>query len=71
MLKIFKKHDADTSILDDFNFYDEREKSLQEKRTKEQVFSTKNTIDDASINHLSDRVANSLQLENQNEVTKS
>ncbi|XP_023739605.1 uncharacterized protein LOC111887664 [Lactuca sativa] len=71
MLKIFKEHDADTSILDDFNFYDEREKSLQEKRTKEQVFSTKNTIDDASINRLSDRVANSLQLENQNEVTKS
>ncbi|CAH1449489.1 unnamed protein product [Lactuca virosa] len=71
MLKIFKEHDADTSILDDFNFYDEREKSLQEKRTKEQVFSTKNTIDDASINHLSDRVANSLQLEKHNEVTKS
>ncbi|CAI9293793.1 unnamed protein product [Lactuca saligna] len=68
MLKIFKEHDADTSILDDFNFYDEREKSLQEKRTKEQVFSTKNTIDDASINCLSDRVANSLQLENHNEV---
>ncbi|CAH1426788.1 unnamed protein product [Lactuca virosa] len=32
MLKIFKDHDAETSILDDFGFYDEREKDLQEKR---------------------------------------
>ncbi|MFS7918092.1 hypothetical protein Hanom_Chr03g00196801 [Helianthus anomalus] len=56
MLKIFKDHDADTSILDDFGFYDEREKDLQEKRAKERDF-TKNvsaTTNDTSINQLAD-----------------
>ncbi|KAI3709019.1 hypothetical protein L2E82_38717 [Cichorium intybus] len=72
MLRIFKEHDSDTSILDDFHFYDEREKSFQEKRANEHISSAKNTIDDeASINRLSDKVAYSLQLEKHKEVTKS
>jgi len=32
MLKIFKNHDDDASILDDFDFYEEREKALQENK---------------------------------------
>ncbi|XP_073102108.1 YTH domain-containing protein ECT4 isoform X3 [Elaeis guineensis] len=32
MLSIFKNHDADTSILDDFDFYEEREKAMQERK---------------------------------------
>ncbi|KAI7730113.1 hypothetical protein M8C21_029370 [Ambrosia artemisiifolia] len=68
MLKIFKEHDAGTSILDDFSFYDEREKSFQQTRAKERMSSTKNSVDDASISQLSDRVADSLQLEKQKET---
>ncbi|KAD6794886.1 hypothetical protein E3N88_05782 [Mikania micrantha] len=70
MLKIFKDHDANTSILDDFGFYDEREKDLQEKRSKEQE-PTKNkppVVNDASISRLADKVAESLHLEEHREV---
>lgn len=34
MLKIFKNHDDDASILDDFEFYEEREKALQENKAR-------------------------------------
>jgi hypothetical protein len=34
MLKIFKDHDDDASILDDFDFYEEREKALQENKAR-------------------------------------
>ncbi|KAJ7566202.1 hypothetical protein O6H91_02G092300 [Diphasiastrum complanatum] len=36
MLKIFKKHAARTSILDDFHFYEAREKVLQARRGRPQ-----------------------------------
>lgn len=36
MLKIFKNYDADTSILDDFGFYEEREKIIQERKSRRQ-----------------------------------
>lgn len=62
MLKIFKDHDADTSILDDFSYYDEREKDLQEKRSKERA------VNDTSITQLADKVADSLHVEEHREV---
>lgn len=41
MLKIFKDHDSRTSMLDDFTFYDDREKSFKERKAKQQhVLST-------------------------------
>ncbi|CAN6314942.1 unnamed protein product [Urochloa humidicola] len=36
VLKIFKDHACKTSILDDFGFYDNREKIMQEKKSKRQ-----------------------------------
>uniref|UniRef100_A0ACD5WC53 Uncharacterized protein n=1 Tax=Avena sativa TaxID=4498 RepID=A0ACD5WC53_AVESA len=36
VLKIFKDHVCKTSMLDDFGFYDNREKIMQEKRSKRQ-----------------------------------
>ncbi|KAK3150530.1 hypothetical protein QOZ80_3AG0234330 [Eleusine coracana subsp. coracana] len=36
MLKIFKEHVSKTSILDDFTFYESRQKLMQEKRVKYQ-----------------------------------
>ncbi|KAF8775656.1 hypothetical protein HU200_004435 [Digitaria exilis] len=36
MLKIFKEHVSKTSILDDFVFYENRQKLMQEKRAKQQ-----------------------------------
>lgn len=65
MLKIFKDHEAETSILDDFNFYDEREKALQERKARQQASSsTKKEEDaDASIKQLSENLAGALQLE--------
>lgn len=37
MLKIFKEHVTKTSILDDFAFYENRQKLMQEKRAKQQL----------------------------------
>jgi len=36
MLKIFKEHVSKTSILDDFAFYESRQKLMQDKRSKQQ-----------------------------------
>ncbi|CAL5078534.1 unnamed protein product [Urochloa decumbens] len=44
VLKIFKDHVCKTSILDDFNFYDNREKMMQERKAKQQQ-SLKKVID--------------------------
>lgn len=72
MLRIFKEHDARTSILDDFDFYDERERSLKERRAKQQVSLTKGAPDSLandSMNQISDRLAQSLQLQDSVEET--
>ncbi|XP_010937369.2 YTH domain-containing protein ECT3-like [Elaeis guineensis] len=37
MLKIFKEHVSKTSILDDFMFYENRQKLMQEKKAKQQL----------------------------------
>ncbi|KAG0468727.1 hypothetical protein HPP92_018055 [Vanilla planifolia] len=39
MLKVFKEHVRKTSILDDFVFYETREKAMKEKRAKQLEFS--------------------------------
>lgn len=36
MLKIFKDHASKTCILDDFGFYESRQKTMQEKKAKQQ-----------------------------------
>lgn len=36
MLNIFKNYETDTSILDDFNFYEERQKAMQERKARQQ-----------------------------------
>jgi YTH domain-containing family protein len=41
LLKLFKEHVSKTSILDDFSFYETRQKVMQEKRVKQQQFQKK------------------------------
>ncbi|XP_023531921.1 uncharacterized protein LOC111794042 [Cucurbita pepo subsp. pepo] len=38
MVKIFKEHVSKTCILDDFGFYETRQKTIQEKKAKQQQF---------------------------------
>lgn len=38
MLKIFKEHTSKQCILDDFDFYEDRQKRIQEKKAKQQQF---------------------------------
>ncbi|MQM12200.1 hypothetical protein Taro_045114 [Colocasia esculenta] len=38
MIKIFKEHVSKTSILDDFLFYEVRQKTMQDRRAKQQQF---------------------------------
>ncbi|OEL13042.1 YTH domain-containing family protein 1 [Dichanthelium oligosanthes] len=40
MLTIFKNHEAETTILEDFDFYEQREKALHENRRQQQPGST-------------------------------
>lgn len=63
MLAIFKNHDAETSLLDDFNFYDEREKALLERKAKQRPTPTVNTTATDSVNQLSDNLADALHLD--------
>ncbi|CAL9151731.1 unnamed protein product [Musa hybrid cultivar] len=37
MLSIFKKHEYEVSILDDFEFYEDREKAMQERKARQQL----------------------------------
>lgn len=70
MLKIFKEYEADTILLDDFNYYDEREKTLLEKKAKQRVSSTGNSTVPDSINQLSDNLADTLSLDGSKNVPK-
>lgn len=73
MLMIFKNHDADTSLLDDFNFYDEREKALLDRKAKQRASSTGNTtatLAPESINQLSDNLADALHLDGVKSLSK-
>ncbi|KAK4706705.1 hypothetical protein R3W88_033744 [Solanum pinnatisectum] len=38
LLKIFKDHVSKQCILDDFEFYEDRQKRIQEKKAKQQLF---------------------------------
>ncbi|KAL6985052.1 hypothetical protein U1Q18_018431 [Sarracenia purpurea var. burkii] len=75
MLRIFKDHSAETSILDDFNFYDEREKTMQERKTRQRGgSSTKNNgsaATDASVSRLADNFVEVLQLEDGKKVLRT
>lgn len=72
MLKIFKSYDAETSLLDDFNYYDEREKSLMEKKAKQRIYTTVNTavLPPESINQLSENLADTLHMENGKNISR-
>ncbi|KAL6496435.1 hypothetical protein OROGR_029693 [Orobanche gracilis] len=66
MLKIFKSHDAATSLLDDFDFYDEREKSLMERKAKQRSATTEKTsapLANEPVSQLSDNLADTLRLD--------
>lgn len=37
MLNIFKNYETDMSILDDFDFYEDRQKAMQERKARQQA----------------------------------
>ncbi|TVU43320.1 hypothetical protein EJB05_09779 [Eragrostis curvula] len=67
MLTIFKSHEAETTILEDFDFYEQREKALQENRRQQQPVGaephkTADTKATGLIDHISDAFAQGVQL---------
>ncbi|GAB2215712.1 hypothetical protein Droror1_Dr00020107 [Drosera rotundifolia] len=66
MLRIFKDYEENTSILDDFDFYDERERVLKERKSRQFAKSSaeaSGAVTDASINEISDRLDQGLRLD--------
>ncbi|KAL5211070.1 hypothetical protein ABZP36_006693 [Zizania latifolia] len=58
MLKIFKDHISKTSILDDFEFYENRQKMMREKRAKQQLLQGQGSVDkDGNASHDKDKNA--------------
>ncbi|XP_065881661.1 YTH domain-containing protein ECT1-like [Euphorbia lathyris] len=65
MLKIFKDHVAHTSILDDFDFYNQRERALKERRARQQPNPSADasiSVTDGTMNQISSNFAEKLQL---------
>lgn len=62
MLKIFKDHEAQMSILDDFEFYDERERVLKERKARQPANSTTDAISVDSIYQMANNLAQTLRL---------
>ncbi|KAM1924866.1 hypothetical protein ACFX13_032213 [Malus domestica] len=59
LLKIFNDFDARTSIIDDFEFYDERENSLKERKVKQEASSTTDASDSVAVDSVKE-ISNSL-----------
>ncbi|KAJ6758840.1 EVOLUTIONARILY CONSERVED C-TERMINAL REGION 10 [Salix koriyanagi] len=69
MLKIFKDYDAPTSIIDDFEFYDQSERASKERKAKQQPslkVDGPGLLADDTINQMSDSFVQSLQLDDVN-----
>uniref|UniRef100_A0A0E0LSG0 YTH domain-containing family protein n=1 Tax=Oryza punctata TaxID=4537 RepID=A0A0E0LSG0_ORYPU len=68
MLTIFKNHESETNILEDFDFYEQREKALQENRRQQQPSSpepqkpAENKALGELMSHISDTFAQTVQL---------
>ncbi|WCJ34675.1 evolutionarily conserved C-terminal region 5 [Euphorbia peplus] len=65
MLKIFKDHVAHTSILDDFDFYNQRERALKERRARQQPNPSpdaSSSVIDGTVSQIANNFAEKLQL---------
>ncbi|XP_021672740.2 YTH domain-containing protein ECT2 isoform X2 [Hevea brasiliensis] len=74
MLRIFKEHSVHTSILDDFGFYNQREKALKERRAKQAANLTADTsclLADDTVNQISGSFAQNLHLEDGSKETSA
>ena len=74
MLTIFKNHEAETTILEDFDFYEQREKALQENRRQQQPGSAdpqKPADTKEAVANMSDAFAKVIQLKETENSGKS
>ncbi|XP_020100180.1 YTH domain-containing family protein 3-like isoform X2 [Ananas comosus] len=58
MLNIFKNHKDETSILDDFGFYDKREKAILEYKQKQK----REAVSTEAINRISENFSRAIQI---------
>ncbi|XP_044956167.1 YTH domain-containing protein ECT3-like isoform X3 [Hordeum vulgare subsp. vulgare] len=74
MLSIFKNHEAETTIVEDFDFYEQREEALKENRRQQQPGSAESLKPTdakavgSSVTHIVDSFSRSVQLK---EIEKS
>ncbi|XP_022719276.1 uncharacterized protein LOC111277241 isoform X2 [Durio zibethinus] len=58
ILKIFKDHSSNTCILDDFEFYEARQKTIQEKKAKHQLIQKQISIGERNDDVVTDNKEN-------------
>lgn len=63
LLKIFKDHVSKQCILDDFEFYEDCQKKIQEKKAKQQLFQKQSQVWEG-------KVSDEMKKENSNSVLK-
>lgn len=82
MLSVFKKHEYEASILDDFEFYEEREKAMQERKALQHqlsnsarpvpvAFRDDQRNPNSLINQISKNFAHALRLEERGDADLS
>lgn len=72
MLKIFRDYDAVTSILDDFEFYNQQEKTLKERKVKPRDGSPADAstlLANETVNQISAAFAGALKVDDDTEDT--
>lgn len=75
LLKIFKDYSSEQSLLDDFNFYEDRQKKIQDKKAKQQLIQKQlregKPTDDATKEGSNVEVTNQKSIDVPSNITKN
>lgn len=65
LLKIFKDHVSKQCILDDFEFYEDRQKRIQEKKAKQQLFQKQSQVWEGKVSEEKNKQNSNSELKSQ------
>lgn len=65
LLRIFKDHVSKQCILDDFEFYEDRQKRIQEKKAKQQLFQKQSQVWEGKVSEEKNKENSNSELKSQ------